>query len=284
MRSAIICTACFPVAPGVAADYRAGVADQGRGVQQLLVCEDGTDPSPFDAGGACIVRAPAGARGSRLREALFHAIAAAPSTDAVLLADCDDRMLPGAAERFLEALQTADIAAAEMEITDLAGRALGRRFFDGVDVPERTADADALARRNWMGLTNTAVRREAVEWAALSVPGPVAAVDWWLFATLMGRGLTATCVRTPVTRYRSNPSGTLGYGPARSVETLQRRLGLVADHQTALLGRPTPEIEALQTLALRRSPAIGRALSDLPETGVWYEDVFRLADRLETAL
>ncbi|MEQ8603699.1 MAG: glycosyltransferase family 2 protein [Marivibrio sp.] len=267
----------------MAADYRAGVAEQGREIRQLLVCEDGTDPRLFDAGAAEILQTPAGVTGARLREALFRAIDGTPASDAVLFADCDDRMLPGAAETFLSALQTAEVAAADMEITDPAGRPLRRRFFDGADLPDRTEDAGALARRNWMGLTNTAVRREAVDWAALSVPAAVSAVDWWLFATLLYRGLTAACVRTPVTRYRSNPAGTLGYGPARSFEALQRRLSLVADHQTALLGRPTAEIAGLQALALRRAPEMEHALADLPETGVWYEDVFRLAERLETA-
>jgi hypothetical protein len=280
MKSAVICTACFPVAPAVAADYRAGVADQGEGVRQLLVCEDGIgDLAPFDAGRAEIIHASPGITGAGLRQALFRAIGERAEADAVIFADCDDRLLPGAVAAYLAALEDADIAVANMEVTDVSGRPLGRNFFDGTDLPGRVADPDALARRNWMGLTNTAVRRAALDWSALSIPNPAEAADWWLFTTLLRDGLCAATLPAPLTRYRSNPNGTLGYGPAREVAVLEQRLRLIANHQTALLGGPEPEIFALQARAVQQPESLEPELAALPETGVWYEDVFRLAGR-----
>lgn len=278
-----VATVCFPTPSSVSEQYVRGLQEQTRDFRQVLVAEHGTAIADFlrpDLDSIAI-QAPAGVTGVALRQVLLDRLRGETAFDIVVFADCDDRLLPNALDIYASALEDAVIAVGDMRIMDAEGGDLGVRFFERADIPTVVDGAQALDRRNWFGMTNTALHRGILESQRLSIPAEVRAVDWWLYRTLLDRGSRARSTATPTTWYRSSASGTLGYGPAQTIEALRRRLEIVRRHQIAISGRPSDEIERLTSRA--HSDAAASALSDemaqLPKTGVWYDDVFDLAGR-----
>ncbi len=281
---ATICTVCFPTTGRVAEDYAAGLLSQTEPCDLLLVAEQGTDTAILTAGFPGQVRIVTGApaeTGVALREKMLVVAGECVSGGAVIFADCDDRLEPTAVADHLAALAVDAISVGNMEITDGDGHLLGQRFFDGISVPDRIERPDAIAERNFFGLTNTAIRGSVLALFDEIVPGDVRAVDWWLFSRLLNLGCTATVTRRCVTRYRSVPTGTLGYGPARDLPMLLNRLDIVRRHQRHLKPGGHVGLDRLQERIDGDPDQVIAWLLELPQACVWYEDVFALAGRAQ---
>jgi len=270
------------MAPAFAVDFRTGLGAQSRPYRQVLVAESGSDvsdflsPSPPDQASR-VIEAKPGVTGVALRQLLFDHIADLDGDDIVVMADCDDRLRPGALEAFEAGLRTADVTAADMAIMDGDGLCTGAHFFAGADIPDDVFDPAALTDKNWFGMSNTAMRAVVFADGAPQIPETIQAVDWWLYHQILAQGFQAQRLDCVVTDYRSTPRSTLGYGPARSLETLARRVNIVTQHQRAVAGTASGAIEGLVARMADDPVGLEADLRKLPETGVWYEDVFRLA-------
>jgi hypothetical protein len=293
MRFAI-CTAAYPEAPSYIADYVAGVDAASREhpeTELILAVEDGFDASVQVArhvAAHIAVRlehapgptTPAGLRG------LMLAAAAASDADVIVFADFDDRLLPGALRLHANALDEADISYGDMVLVDAAGRRLGRNYFDGAQVPDRVDHSAALLDRNFMGFTNTAVRRSVLCEDACAVPVAAAAADWWLFTVLLAGGRHARRAAAPVVEYRQHEGSTLGAAPAETLARLRARAALALEHHRLLADRlaTADRQDALRRLidAIDRGGTGAARLLSHARTGagVWFDDVRRARDAI----
>jgi hypothetical protein len=291
MTNVAICTSVYPVHPEFAAAFADGIAAAsaaGVEITVLLAVEPGTDTAAMAA------RLPRGvdvelrrANGTTTPASLRRFMvesAVRLSAEFVVFCDLDDRLRPNAVELHLAALAEADISYGDMVLVDAAGRSLGSTFFEGADVPSVVNGAASLLDCNFMGFTNTSVRRSALSRDACAIPEAAAAADWWFFTMLLASGRVARRAAGPVVDYRQHGANALGAGPADTVVRLRNHAALALDHYRLL-----PEqldTRERQVVLRRLIDAIDRGGADAARllsraaagTGVWFDDVRRARD------
>ncbi|MGE0254126.1 MAG: hypothetical protein AB7N54_07460 [Alphaproteobacteria bacterium] len=229
---------------------------------------------------------PAGATVAQVRCVLLAA-AAASDCDVLVFADMDDEIAPDAVGEHLEALAGADFSYGDMDLMDAGGALLDRRLFTGAAVPWRVETSEAIGARNFLGLSNTAVRRASLPGAIFAMPADIGAADWWLFTTLLGCRRKGARTGGAVGRYRLHASSLLGAGAPATPAAARFQLGLMARHYRAFRAAPAMAArlaatqDAIEALAATPASAVAAALASMAGTpGVWFEHAGRLADRL----
>ena len=284
-----VCTAFYPQADAIAQQYGEGLsalAGREGGIALIAAVEQGTDLESFlpsDRSFIELYRADAngGATPVDLRRQMLET-GVESGIDVLLFCDCDDIISPDAGEAHRSVLKNREISFGDLDLIDEFGSAMGRRMFDGLDVPSGLENADGLVFRNMLGLSNTAVRRAFLDGNIPFLPQTVTAVDWLLFTILIDQGGKAGYAQRAVGSYRQYASNTLGAGPGRSVPDLMRRIGIARCHFAAL-----PETDTRRRAA-RLLAALAGILETAPDRlvpylanpaipGFWFEDVFRLA-------
>ena len=165
---------------------------------------------------------------------------------------------------------------------DSAGNDLRRRFFDRADVPWTVTAPDSVLRRNFLGLSNTALRVNRLPAAALQVPADILAVDWWLYTTLLAAGRSGARTTAPVAYYRLHDDNVLGPGAPATPDALRRCYTIMRRHYRAFRAVPGTARclgsveERLAQLALLPPGLIAARLAARREVsgvwpGVWYE-------------
>jgi len=285
-----ICSAAYPTKPAFVAAFRAGIEDAVRGaaeVRLVLAVEHGFDVGmvlrdlPANAKPDC-VPAPAGTTPAGMRRIMIET-AAQVEADILVFADFDDRLLPDSLALHAAALEKAEISYGDLELIDAEGRPLGRRFFDGAEIPEAVEGPEALLDRNFMGFTNTAVRRGTISARACRLPGDLVAVDWWFFTMLLAEGYRARRTAGSVARYRIHADNTLGAAAAANVAALRQRAAMAKRHYAAIAEsvdvRSRLRVVGKLLAALDRDPEGATAF--LPglrrRPSVWFDDVARAA-------
>lgn len=219
--------------------------------------------------------APAGAAVARVRAAMLRS-AAESEVDVLVFCDMDDMLAPEALPSHARALEAADFSYGDMELVDGAGRGSGRSFLGDAAVPDRLDSAEALAERNWLGFSNTALVRARLPASALAIPDSVLAADWWFFTELLAQGLAGARTEAVVARYRCHAGNTLGPGPACDTAALRRRLDIMGRHYAARAGDAGAEDRAAAVRALidrlERDPGAVPATAR-GANGVWYEGI-----------
>ncbi|CAN0545969.1 unnamed protein product, partial [Laminaria digitata] len=147
-------------------------------------------------------------------------------------------------------LESADISFGDLQLIDARGENTGARFFDNADVPWHISGVDHVLDRNFLGLTNTAIRRNAIPDAALAIPDNVVAVDWWLFTTLLLSGLKARRVPEHVADYRIFADNELGIGPPSSRAALRHVIDIALRHYRAFPAIPDLALRSAHLEAL----------------------------------
>jgi len=279
-----ICTALYEAGRPYLAAYTAGLRAAVAGTDACLVLaiDDFDAPEPVIARlreicPVSTVRARDGATPAQVRRCL---ITAGLATDAEILifADMDDMLAANAPGLHRDALADADISFGDLELIDACGEYLHRRFFEGVEIPRFVDDPLVLSGRNFLGLSNTAMRAAALSEEALHIPPDVVAADWWLFTTLLRAGRTARRTMSPVGAYRLYGGNTLGAGVPTTRAELQRAIDIASRHYRAFpatreLATRLGRLETL-TQSLSGSPdtRIAAALTDCAgRPGVWFE-------------
>lgn len=291
MTTFAVCTALYEAARPYLPAYLAGLrsAAQGEELSLVLAVDDFLAPEDFlrDVKAICpvvTVKAPDHATPARVRRSMLVE-AAASAADILIFADIDDVLAPDAPGLHGEALVSADISYGDLRLIDVLGEETGGRFFDQVDIPWALSNAKGLHHRNFMGLSNTAIRRNAIPDTALAVPDHVIAADWWLFTTLLYAGLKAQRVPGIIADYRVYEQNELGAGAPTSRATLRHMIDIALRHYRAFpaVAELAMHCARLETLADEAagwsSHELAVALSALSgRPGVWFECLDRLTN------
>lgn len=281
----LIATAVYPMQQSWIDAFFAGIAALKEPVILLLQREAGVAEPDCDLPGHRVIspEAPSGVTGADLRVAMLRA-ALAQAPECVICLDYDDVVEPEAVSLHRAALRTADISFGDMFLIDDAGVDCGARFLDAMAVPQDVAGSAAIARRNFFGFTNTAMRTSVLKNWDGKFPDSVVAADWWLFSGWLDAGARAFRTAAPVVRYRSHDNSLLGARKAADLAMLRRKLSVALAHFAALPQR-ADRMAAQQNLyaladALESRPAVvSSALEGLPAYCLWFQDLFALADR-----
>jgi hypothetical protein len=291
MSPLAICTTLYPAGLPYFDDYCRGLIDAvrvyGDCLHLVLVC-DGLDETAFAKQAQDLRRSielhivqmadggPAAARRLMLRTAAALPVAA------VICYDMDDIPDPDGLSRHMNALQTASISYGDMDLIDQNGRPEGRTFFSGQRVPSQIADPHALLHRNFMGFTNTAVKREIIEPMANAIPDGITAIDWWFYTSLLSEGYSAARTKGTVVAYRTHDQNTLGAGGVTDDGILLRQCRIMREHYAHL--PPSKALRRADTTVekLIQMPASSRAeLTPPQQPGVWYDNVSWACDQMD---
>jgi hypothetical protein len=233
-----------------------------------------------DAMPISLVEVPAGTSPAGARRAMLQASADC-GADILICIDADDELQSEAVAAHADALASASISYGDMEIE---GAAL--TLFSGARVPSTVRGSSPLLRRNFMGFTNTALRRDVAARGAGALPDRVTAADWWLFTTLLDSGATAQRTSRPVTRYRQHELNLLGSAAAATATEIRRSCTIIRQHYAALPATTERQhadlgVARLVELLEVAPTCVEVAAADLSaRPGVWYDDIGRLVDTL----
>lgn len=279
-----ICTALYEAGRPYLGAYTAGLRAAVSGTDScvVLAIDDFVAPEPVITGMREIcpvttIKACDDATPAQVRRSLIAA-GLETGADFLIFADMDDMLAANAPGLHEDALAHADISFGDLELMDARGEYLRRRFFDGVDLPRHVEDPAALAKRNFLGLSNTAVRATALTEEAMHIPADVVAADWWLFTTLLLAGRTARRTISPVGAYRLYGGNTLGAGVPATRAQLKCSIDIALRHYKAFpatreLATRHGRLEALaQTLSGCSDTRMAAALNECAgRPGVWFE-------------
>jgi aminoglycoside 3-N-acetyltransferase len=208
--------------------------------------------------------------------------AVASNADALVFCDMDDRLRPDALTCHQGLLQTADFTFGDLQLIDQSGVAINGTFFEGSAIPNQIYRIESIIDRNWLGFSNTAVRKNRVPKEALEVPSDIVAVDWWFYTKLLKAGLKGARVDSVMADYRMHDANEVGCRPTRDAESLKHRCHIVKRHYESFpsdiiaaqrLRLVDNLLEKLETNADVLSAAITRACD---VARVWYEDISHL--------
>lgn len=293
MPKIAVCTAFHELARPFLQDYIAGLLAEAKGRDLVLVAAIDNLGEPERALADMTKALPVSFHAAKPRASIAEVravmldAARECGADILVFLDADDVIEAGAVDRHLAALASADISYGDAQPIDEGGRELGPRLFDGLAVPETVVSSAEIVRRNFFGLSNTAMRRAALAGAACKPPRDNDATDWWVFTTLLDNGATARRAKGVVVRYRMHGANLLGIAAAADATTLAKRCRMAARHFAAL--PPTPErrkasdaVSRLErALAIDPDRWVGKARDIARDRSAWFEDVFRLADEVE---
>jgi len=292
LRSFTVATALYPEAISWIDELQAGLVAAMEGYKVcLVVALDGIETtdakqlfhSSFDKVECVFVHAtgtPAIVRGQMMVEALRC------QTDYVVLVDADDNLCPGALDSHAEALGKAHISYGDMVIIDQHGHNVGRSFFHEANVPDQLTSISPITYRNFMGLTNTALRHQTLSYLDFSKTPHVTAFDWWMFTFLLRQGATAKQTRNAVTHYRQHSGGTLGARPSTDVSNVIKRCNMIVEHAAQFSDHAPLKQFGLDALKLADMLSANEENYEteieqacrLP--GVWFEDIAKLAQKV----
>jgi len=282
-----IATAAYPTNPSFVADFVTGVAaaSSGQGDVKLIVAAE----YGFEAA-AALGRLPAGVMldlrpaskpmtPAGLRRVMVEA-AVQSEAEIVVFADFDDRLLPEALDLHAEALADAAISYGDMELIDEKGHSLGRRFYEGTGVPAHFIGNSAIADRNFIGFTNSAIRSANLKSEIPPIPDTVAAADWWFYTMILASGVRANQTRRKVTDYRVRRESIVGHTISANPTVLRQRALLALNHYAALSDELQwrTRHEAIARLVAAIDQDVTDGLIDIisemaNKPIVWFEDV-----------
>jgi hypothetical protein len=207
----------------------------------------------------------------------------------LLLNDMDDYLLPGAIENHVAAMRNADFSYSDMALIDTHGTQKGETFFKDCLVPKQLtarSGLTAVLKRNFLGFSNTALRRVCIDASQLEMPDNLIAVDWWFFTTMLKQGYRGAKTEKTVVCYRTHEGNVLGATPDTDPRAVQRRLDISRRHCAAFSSDPVYEARAktldrLGNWLENKGRLAGSEIESVcRKPGVWHEDIARLADRV----
>jgi hypothetical protein len=237
-----VCTAVYPAGIVFFEAYCRGLRQAidafDGGVRVLLLCDD-VGPGDVlantgDLEGVTIdLLSSSGGGAAVVRREMLCAAASMP-VDAVACFDMDDIPLEDGLNQHWAALDRAEVSFGDMHLIDAAGVEFSDSFFSGAGVPLEVHSLSDLLDRNFLGFTNTAVRRAQVHDSATSIPDDVIAADWWFYSHLIAGGSVARKTDDDVVAYRTHEASTLGGKAPADVSTLKRQCEIMNRHYARL--------------------------------------------------
>ena len=290
MASIALLTAAYEAARPYLTDWIEGALEAacGRDVRVVIAIDGLVDP---ESAFAPLLRelpvtlVPAGGTPAAVRGAMLRA-GRESDAEVLVFVDMDDVPLADAFHSHLAALSEADFSYGDMGLIDDDGTPLGPTFFRDCAIPERLAGKSgrrALIARNFLGFTNTALRRASLDRSACAIPDGLVAADWWLFTALLRTGRRGAKTAAPVVRYRMHPGNMFGGRPDPNPAAVARRIEIARRHYAALADDPDAAEweQAYAQLALKiqetGNPMARKIENACAAPGVWFEDVAQLA-------
>ena len=212
MNAVAICTSIYETARPFLPAYLDGIAILSQSLGHpvsLVLANDGfqaADQAFSGVAGAVQVVDGRAAGVGGVRRKMIEA-ARVSDCDALIFCDFDDSLLPGAIGH-LAALESADISFGDLQLIDASGNMVASSFFTGALIPDLISSPDALVDRNFLGFSNTAIRREAIRPTAANIPDSQVAADWWFFSMLLEAGARARRCPEAVAKYRQHGANT----------------------------------------------------------------------------
>lgn len=261
MRLTVV-TAIYPAALPFLGQFRQSLLDQDDRGFGLVAGLDGVEPAQVEAAaggalGARWVAAPAGSTPAQVRNLALAA--ALEQSDALVLVDCDDVLLPSRVAAARDAASKRDLTAAAMDLVDADGHGLGLGF-------DPRAAAGDLARVNVYGFSNTTWRAAALG-RCLPAPRDCRLMDWYCATRAWLDGASLGVDPAPRMAYRQHPDNLARVLPPFSPQQVLRAADLALGHYALVADRARPGDPGpagLLALARARARDFARAVGSDP--------------------
>jgi glycosyltransferase involved in cell wall biosynthesis len=163
----------------------------------------------------------------------------------ILFCDADDSFTANRYERTIVEFEKndADILVCNLNIADEQCRPFFKDYFSKEIEEERWIDADFLKDKNIFGMSNTAIRLDALTEDIQIPETPI--VDWLLFTTLLFKGLKARYITDSMVNYRQYSSNMIGIN-SFDVASFRRLVGLKLNHYRLLTETGYKQFEPLR--------------------------------------
>ena len=295
MSKIAVCTSFYEVGRPFLGAFIAGLNEASAGQDVMLVAANHglSDPeaSLATVNGTVDIRiegVPVTASFAEVRERMLMAVA---ETDAeyLILVDMDDYLLPDGIAAHLVAMQNADFSYGDMMLIDGSGADMGRTFYQACDVPPHLSGRAGLAdilKRNFLGFSNTGLRRVCVDLSRLEIPDDLVAVDWWFYTLLLLDGRNGAKTDNPVVCYRTHSANILGSRADTDLASVRRRIAINRRHYEAFSGETIFDgrravLDQLSQWVDREDETVALAVDDACATpGLWFDDIARLTERV----
>lgn len=163
----------------------------------------------------------------------------------ILFCDADDSFTANRYERTIDEFEksNADILVCNLNIADEQCRPFIKDYFSKEIPSNRWIDADFLKDKNIFGMSNTAIRLDALTEDIQIPETPI--VDWLLFTTLLLKGLKAKYLTDSMVNYRQYSSNMIGIN-LFDVASFRRLTGLKLNHYRLLAEAGYKQYEPLR--------------------------------------
>ncbi len=163
----------------------------------------------------------------------------------ILFCDADDSYTANRYEHTIEELEksNADIIVCNLNIADEQCQPILNDYFSKEILEDRWIDAEFLKDKNIFGMSNTAIRLDALIEDIQIPETPI--VDWLLFTTLLLKGLKAKYITDSMVNYRQYSSNMIGINRF-DVVSFRRLAGLKFNHYRLLTEAGYKQYELLK--------------------------------------
>ena len=195
----------------------------------------------------------------------------------ILFCDADDSFTANRYERTVAEFENsnADILVCNLNIADEQCQPFLKDYFFKEIPEDRWIDADFLKDKNIFGMSNTAIRLDALT-EDIEIPEtPI--VDWLLFSTLLLNGLKAKYLTDSMVNYRQYSSNMIGI-TKYDVASFRRLTGLKLNHYRLLTEAGykqyeplRQEVESLQNLSDEEIESIVNRELAIHQQPLWWQ-------------
>jgi len=233
MSEVVVIGVAYPGVEPFLRDYFESLAQQTFKAFQLVLAVDG--PVAVDdylPSGLSCQTVPLSGTPATLRKQLLEWIRR-ENCSYVISTDCDDVFSEDRVENSVALLKYCDVVVNDVDVIDeqgdvIHGEYLSNQLVDGVMIYQ-----EDLVHRNFMGLTNTAWRRDVIPDLA-GLPEHVVAFDWYLFTRMLVEGAKACFSASGRSGYRVYPGNIAGLPQPNTSAVVMRGLTIKVQHYQAL--------------------------------------------------
>jgi len=200
----------------------------------------------------------------------------------LVFTDCDDMFEENRIEVVNELLDNAAIVVNDLDITDEKGINIEARYFLRRFSEAEVINEDTIRAGNIMGLSNTAVRVEALNDVPALTTGDSIAFDWYLWACIFHLGNEAHFTGKTSTKYRVYGSNTAGLPQVlnesnirKGIEVKQQHYELMSQFDPAYseLHSNFNELSNKWVNSAWRNDYIGALKENAVDNHMWWENI-----------
>jgi glycosyltransferase involved in cell wall biosynthesis len=180
---------------------------------------------------ATIIEPPVGSSPASIRQlALTYALER--RYDNIVFTDVDDFYTPDRVRRSKRSLGEAGFTFNEIQTVDEAGRLIQKDLIKQFYGNSRIDRIDPLLERNFLGMSNTAVRVSCLR--EIAIPASLVAVDWYLYSVLLVGGHVGIQAEKALTSYRQSVNNAVGVRSALDEHRLLKGIAIKAMHYESM--------------------------------------------------